>query len=301
MFLYAFVLNLYINVYAERQGPGVERLRAGIEDYEDGRYEEAIFNLEMAKIQISENDKDSLWKVYFHLGLSYYLTGDNDEAKKEFSKSQEIIKNKTPDPDIQSPKIVELFNEVLKLKIPEEFAIEQIFKEEKEGFPDKIERLFREIEERDGKSMVDIPVVSIFLSDDHLPFKVSYLYRDKETIIAITEGGIDTDIPQTIQDQVRAVIESRAIDGKSGFYEGMVLGIHSDVLSHGHRHFIESFRNLFIHLTELVKTDMLEEKKGLPQIKTPFFAQKAILKGDMIKFVKAIIEENKAVKVKRTR
>jgi hypothetical protein len=104
----AIVISL---VHAAQTIPGVQRLQEGIVAYEHGEYEDALFKLEMAKIQISEVDKDSLWSVHFYSGLSYYLIGDNDEAKKAFIKAQGITKNKLPDQDIHSPKIVRLFKE----------------------------------------------------------------------------------------------------------------------------------------------------------------------------------------------
>jgi formylglycine-generating enzyme len=110
-----FVVNtLAISyVHAARMNPGVERLAAGIAAYGNGKYDDAIFKLEMAKIQISGVDKESLWSVHFYSGLSYYLTGDNEEAMKEFSVAQGIIKNKSPDEHIYSPKVVKLFKETM--------------------------------------------------------------------------------------------------------------------------------------------------------------------------------------------
>jgi len=107
----ALALNNFINVHAGQKNPGIERLNVGIENYENGKYDDAIFNLEMAKIQLSEFDKDNLWSAYFYLGLSYCLLEEKEESKKEFNKANDIIKNKLPDPDKHSPKIVKLFNE----------------------------------------------------------------------------------------------------------------------------------------------------------------------------------------------
>jgi formylglycine-generating enzyme required for sulfatase activity len=98
-------------VHGAQTTPGVVRLGKGIEYYESGKYEEAIFNFEMAKIQISEDDKESLWEVHFYSGLSYCLTGDKDEAKEEFIKANEILNGRLPDLYIHSPKIVEMFKD----------------------------------------------------------------------------------------------------------------------------------------------------------------------------------------------
>ncbi|ODS32120.1 MAG: Formylglycine-generating sulfatase enzyme [Candidatus Scalindua rubra] len=70
---------IFSNVYAEQLKPGIARLKAGIENYENGNYDEAIFNLEIALTELSENDKENLWKAHFYLGLSYYLLGEDDE------------------------------------------------------------------------------------------------------------------------------------------------------------------------------------------------------------------------------
>lgn len=92
---------------------GVQRLNAGIVDYEKGKFDDAIFKLEMAKIQISEDDKESLWSVHFYSGLSYCLTGDHEEAMKEFVRASEIFKGRIPDPETYSPKIVTMFKETI--------------------------------------------------------------------------------------------------------------------------------------------------------------------------------------------
>lgn len=107
----ALVLNILISVSTAQTISGIERFQVGIDNYENGKYEDAIFNLEMAMNQMPEEDKEDLWNVHFYLGLSYLLLGDAEEATKEFSKSQEIIKNKLPDSHIHSPKIVKLFKE----------------------------------------------------------------------------------------------------------------------------------------------------------------------------------------------
>jgi parvulin-like peptidyl-prolyl isomerase len=106
-----YQFSIFKKVYAVQTIPGIQKLEEGITDYESGNYEDAIFSLEMATIQISEDDKESLWKAHFHLGLSYHLTGDNDESRKQFVKAQGIIKNKSPDVLMHSPKVVKLFKE----------------------------------------------------------------------------------------------------------------------------------------------------------------------------------------------
>ncbi len=97
-----FVFNVLMSVSAAQTNSGNKRLEKGIESYEDGKYDGSIFNLEMAKIQISEDDKERLWKVHFYLGLSYYLTGDNEAAEKEIIKTNEMFDRKLPDPDTHS-------------------------------------------------------------------------------------------------------------------------------------------------------------------------------------------------------
>jgi tetratricopeptide (TPR) repeat protein len=108
-----FVTNVITHtlVHAARMNPGVQRLEEGIVAYEHGEYDDAIFKLEMAKIQILDDDNESLWKAHFCSGLAYYLSGDNEEAMKEFIKANEIFRGKLPDPDTHSPKIVKLFKE----------------------------------------------------------------------------------------------------------------------------------------------------------------------------------------------
>jgi formylglycine-generating enzyme len=103
---------------------GVQRLEEGIATYEHGEYDDAIFKLEMALDQISNEDNESLWKTYFYLGLTYHLTGVNDEAREQFSKAQGISKNRLPDPDIHSPKVLTLFKDSLEPAGPD---IEMVF------------------------------------------------------------------------------------------------------------------------------------------------------------------------------
>ena len=114
-----FVLNLLMSVQAAQQNPGIERLMAGIESYENGNYGEAIFKLEIALIELPQDDKENTWEAHFYLGLSYYLSGEDEEARKEFNKAKDIFNKKLPDPDLHSPKIVKLFKEALIITKPE--------------------------------------------------------------------------------------------------------------------------------------------------------------------------------------
>jgi hypothetical protein len=91
--------------------PGAQRLEEGIVAYEHGEYDDAIFKLEMAVYQISEEKNDQLWNAYFYLGLSYFLSGEEEEGIKGFHKAKDISKNRLPDPDIHSSKIIKLFEE----------------------------------------------------------------------------------------------------------------------------------------------------------------------------------------------
>jgi tetratricopeptide (TPR) repeat protein len=99
-------------VHASQTIPGVQRLKEGIAAYEHGEYDEAIFKLEMAVYQIPEEDKDQLWNAHLYLGLSYLLMGDADESTEQFIKAHGLIKNKSPDSNIHSPKILQLFKDV---------------------------------------------------------------------------------------------------------------------------------------------------------------------------------------------
>jgi formylglycine-generating enzyme len=121
-----FIVNALTHtlVHAARTIPGVQRLEEGIADYELGEYDNAIFKLEMAVYQIGEEDKDKLWDTHFYLGLSYFLSGDKDEARKQFIKAQGIINNKSPDSDMHSPKIAKLFKEAI---VPLGTIIEMVF------------------------------------------------------------------------------------------------------------------------------------------------------------------------------
>jgi RHS repeat-associated protein len=105
-----FTHGINTNVYASKLSGGIERLEDGIEDYKNGKYDDAIFKLEMAKIQISEDDKESLWKAHLYLGSSYLLTGDEKEAINEYINAKKTIENRSPDPNIHHARIVELFN-----------------------------------------------------------------------------------------------------------------------------------------------------------------------------------------------
>jgi parvulin-like peptidyl-prolyl isomerase len=113
-----FVLNAMVIslVHAAQTISGAKRLQSGIADYGNGKYDDAVFKLEMAVYQIEAEDKDKLWKAHFYLGLSYHLTGDNDEARKQFIKAQDLLKSKLPDPSIHSPKVVRLFREAGNIK-----------------------------------------------------------------------------------------------------------------------------------------------------------------------------------------
>jgi len=109
VFLCVFALNTYSNVFAERFGGGTERLKDGIENYENGKFNQAIYSLEMAKIALSYSDKDKLWQAQLYLGASYFLLGEDKAARAEINKAKDIFNNKLPDPRIHSPKIVRLF------------------------------------------------------------------------------------------------------------------------------------------------------------------------------------------------
>jgi len=119
LFLCAFTLNIFNDAYAEQPYSGIERLKAGIESYENGSYEEAIFKLEIALIELPQGDKENIWEAHFYLGMSHYLLGEDVEARKEFIKAKEIFKNRLPDPDMHSPKIIKIYEESTKLKIQE--------------------------------------------------------------------------------------------------------------------------------------------------------------------------------------
>lgn len=62
---HAFTLNIFVNVHAEQQTTGIERLKAGIESYENGSYEDAIFNLEIALNELPDDDKENTWEAHF--------------------------------------------------------------------------------------------------------------------------------------------------------------------------------------------------------------------------------------------
>ena len=99
-------------VHAKRIGGGIERLKDGIEDYKNGRYSDAIFNLGIALIQLPEDNKEDLWKAHFYSGSSYLLLEDVEEAKKEFKLAQALIKNKSPGPEVHPARIVKLFHSI---------------------------------------------------------------------------------------------------------------------------------------------------------------------------------------------
>jgi hypothetical protein len=107
------VLDIYSSVFAGRLGDGAVRLKDGIENYEHGKYNQAIYSLEMAKIALSYNDKSAIWQTQLYLGASYFLLGEDKAARAEINKAKDIFINKYPDPRIHSPKIVRLFKEEL--------------------------------------------------------------------------------------------------------------------------------------------------------------------------------------------
>ena len=144
-----FVLDHLILVYASQTIPGIQRLEEGIAAYEHGEYDDAIFKFEMAVYQIGADDKDKLWDAHFYLGLSYFLSGDNDVAKEQFIKAQGIISNRAPDVFVHSPKVVKLFKVATNLLVP---FIEMVFVkggcyEMGDDFedPDKIEKPVHEV------------------------------------------------------------------------------------------------------------------------------------------------------------
>jgi hypothetical protein len=111
--VYVIAISL---VHAAPSIPGVQRLEEGIVAYEDGDYDDAIFNLEMAKIQLHEDDKENMWKTHLFLGLSYLLLGDADGSRNEFINAKKIEKSKVPDVHKYSPRIVKLFKEAREVK-----------------------------------------------------------------------------------------------------------------------------------------------------------------------------------------
>ncbi len=104
-FICAFVISATVIslVHAKQTIHGVQRLEEGILAYKHSEYDDAIFKLEMAVYQIEAEDKDGLWDAHFYLGLSYHLTGDDNEAHKQFIKAQGLIMNKLPDVLMHSP------------------------------------------------------------------------------------------------------------------------------------------------------------------------------------------------------
>ena len=99
------------NVYSQQSSPGIVNLNLGIENYEKGKYENAILSLDLAVTQLPVDDKENLWKAHFHLALSHYLMGEEEGARKELKNALEISE-KHPDPEIYSPRIVKLFNKI---------------------------------------------------------------------------------------------------------------------------------------------------------------------------------------------
>lgn len=177
-----FVMNVMATslVHAAPTISGVQRFGEGIAAYERGEYDDAIFKLEMAVYQIQEGKKETLWKAYFYLGLSYHLTGDNDEARNQFSKAQGVIKNKLPDSDIHSPKVVKLFREVGSIKEQkidgnEIIAIvngESILRPELDRILDKSRRMGKSnlhlLEEKIIKDLITQAVLKQFIEKENI-------------------------------------------------------------------------------------------------------------------------------------
>jgi len=80
------VCAFYQTCHADVKDPGIATLKAGIENYENGNYDDAILKLEIALIQIPARDSESQWKALLYLGLSYNHTGKYVEARKEIYK-----------------------------------------------------------------------------------------------------------------------------------------------------------------------------------------------------------------------
>lgn len=113
VFICVFVLSFLMSVLSAQTNSGIERLQDGIADYENGRYDEAIFNLEMSKIQLSEDDKERLWKAHIYAGSSYYRLRRKEESRMEFVRAKKIFENRLPNRDDFSRRIVKLFKKTI--------------------------------------------------------------------------------------------------------------------------------------------------------------------------------------------
>ncbi len=109
------VVRLFKEALAEKarlvkpEKPGVMELEAGIGAYEDGRYNDAKVSIEAALGELPQKDKENLWEAHLYLGLTNLLMGKEAEARNVFIKAQGIMKNKTPDLLMHSPKVVVLY------------------------------------------------------------------------------------------------------------------------------------------------------------------------------------------------
>ena len=110
----AFIFYCSLPVYAEDV---FDTLTEGIAQYEKGDFNKAIKDLKLVIQQLREipegkERNQGLFQANFYLGLSYFGTGKEGLAKEVFKDAVLAEPGKNLDPDLFSPKVISLYNEV---------------------------------------------------------------------------------------------------------------------------------------------------------------------------------------------
>jgi PEGA domain-containing protein len=103
-----------IIVYAEDVS---DDLTQGIAQYEKGNFHEAIKDLKLVVQQFKERPEDQdrnqrLFQANLYLGLAYFGIGQKSLAKEAFRGAVLAVPGKNLDPELFSPKVISLYNEV---------------------------------------------------------------------------------------------------------------------------------------------------------------------------------------------
>jgi hypothetical protein len=110
----AFIFYCSLPVYAEDV---FDTLTEGIAQYEKGDFHKAIKGLKLVIQQLREipegqERNQGLFQANFYLGLSYFGTGKESLAKEVFKDAVLAEPGKNLDPELFSPKVISLYNEV---------------------------------------------------------------------------------------------------------------------------------------------------------------------------------------------
>lgn len=269
------VLNFLMSVSTAQTISGIQRLEKGIAGYENGNYLNAVINIEAALKEIPKDDKENLWDAHFYLGLAYLLLGDADESKMEFNKAQKMIKSKSPDPFVHSPKIVRMFKEALDTaevdiyeKVLADYeAVEKL----KTDAKSEAARICNKYAKETGKPVV--PVIGTVFTEVLLSEFGIGLRDGPEASLFVTTGDpkhpfarIATDgttkliTDRILAEKIMGIFGDKLIDGKTGAQAGGVL-----VLSPEARVSNDHLKEVLLQLMDqiAVRDESIEEEMSL--------------------------------------